>query len=72
VACKCQGCGRLYKIDLLVSNEKWERIKPEGKAVGAGLLCGGCIILRLENQDGYGAYNAVGDDEKRTTEREGG
>lgn len=44
--CICQGCGDRYRDDLIVDDALWERIKPEGKAEGAGLLCGRCIFGR--------------------------
>lgn len=53
--CTCQGCGRRYRVDVMVPDALWEEIKPEGKPVGAGLLCGPCIVDRLEVQ-GFGAY----------------
>lgn len=56
---KCQACRRLYKIDLLIPDELWEKIKPNGKHSGAGLLCGGCIIERLERIKGYNAVRIV-------------
>lgn len=46
--CKCQQCGAIYKIDVIVDDAVWEKIKPKGKAEGAGLLCGSCILNRLE------------------------
>lgn len=46
--CTCQGCFKPYRVDLLVPDEVWERIKPEGKPVGAGLLCPECIGRRVE------------------------
>lgn len=57
--CKCQGCGRLYTVDLLIPDELWERIKPEGKPQGAGLLCGACIMERIEQISGYAAWKLV-------------
>ena len=45
--CKCQGCESQYKIDLIIPNDLWEKIKPKGKSKGAGLLCGSCIMKRL-------------------------
>lgn len=45
--CNCQGCGVCYTADLLVPDDVWEKIKPEGKAQGAGLLCPNCIMSRL-------------------------
>ena len=56
MSCKCQSCGKQYKVDFLVSGKLWERIKPDGKAKGAGLLCGPCITARIEELDKYDAY----------------
>jgi hypothetical protein len=57
--CRCQGCDSPYKVDVLVPDDLWEKIKPEGKAVGAGLLCGPCIFQRVENTGTYGGYRLV-------------
>ncbi len=54
--CKCQGCLRLYQVDIIIPDVLWEQIKPEGKVVGAGLLCGSCIINRIEKLGLYTAY----------------
>ena len=43
----CQKCGRKYKIDLLVPDYIWCMITPS-KEVFGGLLCGSCIIEKLE------------------------
>jgi len=59
MSCKCQGCGKQYRIDVGVTDEIWERIKPSGKAVGAGMLCGSCIMARLESFNEYGSYELV-------------
>jgi len=59
MSCKCQGCGKQYRIDVGVPDEVWERIKPSGKAQGAGLLCGSCIMARLEAMGVYGSYELV-------------
>jgi hypothetical protein len=48
MCCTCQGCGIGFKVDLLVPDALWEQIKPDGKAPGAGLLCGHCILNRIE------------------------
>ncbi len=53
--CLCQDCGWHFKVDFIVPDELWKRIKPTGKPAGAGLLCGHCIISRLEDL-GYGAF----------------
>ena len=57
--CTCQACGIKYTIDIIIPDELWERIKPKDKEVGAGLLCGSCIMKRLENILGYSAYNLI-------------
>lgn len=54
MTCKCHHCGRNYSVDLLVPDAVWEQIKPSGKPAGAGLLCGVCIIERMEKL-GYAA-----------------
>ncbi len=48
MSCKCQECGRQFKIDINIPDNLWEKIKPEGKPKGSGLLCGSCIIKKLE------------------------
>lgn len=61
MSCKCQDCGINYNIDLIVDDCVWERIKPEGKAVGSGLLCGSCIINKLEEQVEVGTIQGTTD-----------
>jgi hypothetical protein len=56
MSCKCQNCGNEYYIDLMILDDFWEIIKPKGKPQGAGLLCGSCIMKRLEEFKKYGAY----------------
>jgi len=55
MSCKCQSCGKDYKVDLLVSDEIWEQIKPKD-ALQGGLLCGRCIMDRLEALGDYDSY----------------
>lgn len=59
MSCKCHGCGCQYKLDLLVSDSLWEEIKPENAKEGAGLLCGKCIISRIESKFGYSSFNII-------------
>ena len=59
VGCTCQGCGCRFTVDVLVPDEVWEKIKPEGKPEGAGLLCGACIMERIEQASGYDAWRLV-------------
>lgn len=53
--CKCQLCGKIYQIDLLISDELWELINPKKIRgfKGRSLLCGSCIMNRLEAVLGY-------------------
>jgi len=53
MSCICQGCGQKYHTDVIVPNELWEKIRPEGKPPDGGLLCGSCIMQRIEAQDNY-------------------
>lgn len=57
--CKCQSCGKDFKMDLLIDNEKWEIIKPEGRPHGAGLLCPHCIIEKIISHEGNCAYRLI-------------
>ncbi len=54
--CTCQHCGDKYKIDLLIPDELWEQIKPIGKLEGSGLLCGSCIMNKMEKLLSYSAF----------------
>lgn len=56
MSCKCQGCGKQYKVDIIVPDDLWEIIKPKGKPVGSGLLCGGCIMKKIEEQNEYDGW----------------
>lgn len=42
----------------MVPDEVWEKIKPEGKAEGAGLLCANCIMERIRKQGIWSAAQA--------------
>jgi len=53
MSCKCQNCGKYYKVDLVVPDELWNKIKPDGKPEGSGLLCGSCIMARIEELSDY-------------------
>jgi hypothetical protein len=51
-AAKCADCGMLYGgygwIEAIIPDKIWDRIRPEGKDKGCGILCVGCISKRLE------------------------
>jgi hypothetical protein len=55
MSCVCQRCGNKYKVDIIIPDELWEQIKPQHKPIGAGLLCGNCIVDALEER-GYSAW----------------
>ena len=46
--CICQECGFYYNLDINIPDDLWEQIKPDGKPEGSGLLCGKCIVGKLE------------------------
>ncbi len=54
--CYCQDCDVKYTIDVMVDDDLWEQIKPDGAEYGAGLLCPGCIFEKLEELLGYAAF----------------
>ena len=55
--CKCQICGQRYKVDIIVPDKIWYKIIDKDKEKG-GLLCGRCIIDKLE-QLGYSAFRLI-------------
>jgi hypothetical protein len=56
MSCTCQECNHSYKVDIIVDDTLWEKIKPKGKPKGSGLLCGQCIMNKIENFDEYAMY----------------
>lgn len=61
--CRCH-CGRRFKVDIVVPDALWDRIRPQGKRGGAGLLCGECIAARIEALGEFEAYRLVRDGER--------
>jgi len=59
MSCKCQECGRQFKVDVVVSDNLWEKIKPKNKPIGSGLLCGSCILTKIENFNEYGGFYLI-------------
>lgn len=64
MSCKCQSCGRQYTVDFNVPNDIWHFIKPAGKSDEGGLLCGHCIVGRIEGLVGHGAFQVVRPEEQ--------
>jgi hypothetical protein len=57
--CTCQNCGKKYSVDVMVSDEDWDKINPIPNRKEAGLLCAKCIGARLEATTQYAAYKLV-------------
>ncbi len=49
MACTCNRCGVRYKMDIIVDDALWERIRPLQAAEGGGLLCPTCIMYKIES-----------------------
>ena len=55
--CVCHGCGRPYRVDLIVPDDLWRQIRPDqSRLITAGLLCGMCIMARIELRGEFGGY----------------
>lgn len=54
LGCLCQRCGENYKVDVLVSDDLWAVISP--KAPPGGLLCGPCVMRKIENRGDFAAF----------------
>ena len=53
--CMCHRCGYRYTVDLLVPDDVWEQIAlPPAK-----MLCGPCIMARIEDTSGFAAWKLV-------------
>lgn len=52
--CLCQGCGKRYRVDLVLPDNMWHVVRPKGKPEEGGLLCGRCIMDRLERLEDFG------------------
>ena len=51
MSCKCQICKKQYKVDILIDDVLWEKIRK-----GKNLLCGECICKNIERMDEYAAF----------------
>lgn len=57
--CTCHLCRLVYRVDVLVPDDVWQKIKPDDKPDGAGLICGPCILRLLEARGEFGAFRLV-------------
>jgi len=65
MTCRCQSCGMDYKVDVMVPDEIWDKIRPSNKEGEGGLLCGRCIMFRIESMSDYSVFHLIdvsGDD----------
>jgi hypothetical protein len=59
--CLCHACGRRYRVDVVVADALWSKIRPaQASGPGGGRLCGGCILDAIERlqrvSDGFAAF----------------
>lgn len=54
--CVCQSCLQRYKVDINIPDNLWRRITNEPTR-GERLLCGTCILGRIEALDEFGAWD---------------
>jgi len=54
--CVCQGCKAMYKVDVVIPDDLWEKIKPKG-AIGSGLLCGACMFKKIDLLGEFSAFH---------------
>lgn len=57
MSCTCQSCGSKYNIDLSIPNRLWEKITPSKNNPEGGLLCGSCIMSKLEGLELIGVLH---------------
>lgn len=54
--CLCQGCGRRYRVDVILPDDLWNRIQyPDWP----NLLCGLCIMERIEQLRRFDCFGLV-------------
>ena len=59
MSCRCQDCGKQYKVDLNIPDELWKKITKK-----ENLLCGSCIMIRIEKINDYDYWFLVKYSEK--------
>ena len=61
MSCACQTCGKQYKVDIIVPDGLWEKIKPSNSSKGGGAMCGSCIMKSIEDLNRYGMFELIPD-----------
>ena len=59
MGCTCQECGNKYKVDFIIPDDLWEKIKLAGKGSGAGMLCGKCICAKIEEIGEFDSFEII-------------
>lgn len=60
MSCTCQRCGKQYKVDVNIPDHLWKIIRPKYHPdPESGLLCGQCIMVKIEDLDKYGAFELI-------------
>lgn len=57
--CFCDSCGQKYKMDVMIENKLFKRIKAfieKEKGSKIEILCPLCICKAIEEMDGHSAY----------------
>lgn len=54
--CRCGGCGERYRVDIILSDDLWRKLQEALPAGPINLLCGSCIIERLERFGEFAAF----------------
>ena len=70
MSCTCQKCKKQYKVDVIIPDGLWEKIKPIGSSNGGGAICGSCIMESIESFDRYGMFELNPDPNKDTSRME--
>ncbi len=56
MTCICQNCNKEFKVDVIIDDNLWKKIKPKNSNELDGLLCGQCIMGKIESVTGYAAF----------------
>lgn len=63
--CACQRCGTRYKVDVVVADKLWGKIRGSDT-----LLCGPCIMCAIEALGEFDYYDLIHGDALRQRELE--